>query len=173
MAEGAEAGGEVSRREELEELEEALSVADHVHKVFVMALIVSTIISGGIWIYERVVHSKAVPIPLEIQAMVVFLVAFAATFYITNARKMRHGYAITGAVLLLLALWGVETVLSRVESAEERILIVSSLILGIIGHVLYSNRKLMERVEWLLMLLLGGILIAVLLVWLFTLRAGL
>ncbi|WP_245610437.1 hypothetical protein [Thermococcus celericrescens] len=104
--------------------------------------------------------------------MVVFLVAFAATFYIINARKMRHGYAITGAVLLFLPLWGVEAVLSRVESAEERILIVSSLVLGIVGHVLYSNRKLMERVEWLLMLLLGGILIAVLLVWLFTLQAG-
>ncbi|CAD5244613.1 hypothetical protein [Thermococcus camini] len=172
MAEEAEVGGEVSRREELEELEEALGIADHVHKVFVMALIVSTILTGVIWIYERTVHSKAVPIPLEIQAMVIFLIAFAATFYITNARTMKHGYAVTGAVLLFLALWGVEAVLSRVESAEERVLIVSSLALGIVGHVLYSNRKLMERVEWLLMLLLGGVLIAVLLVWLFTLQAG-
>ncbi|QDA32445.1 hypothetical protein FH039_08060 [Thermococcus indicus] len=168
MVEGAEARKEVSRWEELEELEEALSIADHVHGVFVMALIVSTIISGVIWIYERAVHSKAIPIPLEIQAMVVFLVAFAATFYITNAGKMRRGYAITGALLLFLALWGVKTLLGRVES-EERILIVSSLVLGIIGHVLYSNRKLMERAEWLLMLLLGGTVAAVLLVWLFTL----
>ncbi|WP_157065503.1 hypothetical protein [Thermococcus celericrescens] len=46
MVAGAEAGKEVSRREELEELEEALSIADHVHNIFVMALIVSTTVSG-------------------------------------------------------------------------------------------------------------------------------
>ena len=55
---------------------------------------------------------------------------------------------------------------------RKRILIVLSLILGIIGHVLYSNRKLMERVEWLLILLLGGIIVAVLLVWLLTPQGG-
>ena len=169
MAGRTEAEGKVPGREEIEELEEALGIADHVHNIFVMALIVSTIISGIVWVYERLILSNSIPMPLEIQAMVVFLVAFAATFYITNARRMRRGYLIAGAFLLLLALWGLEAVLAGVESMEERVLIAASFILGIVGHVLYSNRRLMERVEWFLMLLLAGTLAVVLLVWLFTL----
>ncbi len=154
---------------ELEELEETLSIVDHLHNIFVMALIVSTIVSGIVWIYERILHGKYVPVPLEIQAIVVFIAAFMSTFYIYNARKLRPVLTALGALLLLLVLGTMYILLTRIESLEEKALLFSSFILGVFGHVLYFNGRLKERVDWFLLVLLIGVLVAVVIVFLLTL----
>ncbi|ASJ09541.1 hypothetical protein A3L11_09975 [Thermococcus siculi] len=154
---------------EIEELEEALTIADHIHNIFVMALVVSTIISGIVWIPERLLHGSEVAVPLEIQAMFIFLTAFMITFYLSNVRKLRPIFTIFGAVLLIGAIGVLYTLLTGLESIEETMLILASFLLGISGQVLYSNKKLMERIDWLLMLSLMVVLAAVLVVFLLTL----
>ncbi len=158
-----------SHSRELEELEETLTIVDHLHNIFVMALIVSTVVSGVVWMYERILHGKYVPVPLEIQAILIFLAAFVSTFYITNARKLRPLFTALGMLLLVGVAGAIYLLLTRIESLEETFLILASFLLGVFGHVLYSNKKLMERVDWLLLLVLIVVLVAVVIVFLLTL----
>ena len=166
---GRRKGHRSGHSRELEELEETLSIVDHLHNIFVMALIVSTVVSGIVWIYERILHGKYVPVPLEIQAILIFFVAFVSTFYITNARKLRPLFTALGMFLLVGVAGTMYLLLTRIESLEETFLILASFLLGVFGHVLYSNKRLMERVDWLLLLVLIGVLVAVVLVFLLTL----
>ncbi len=154
---------------EMEELEEALCIIDHLHNIFVLALVISTIVSGIVWIYERVLYGARVGVPLEIQAILVFFVAFTSTFYITNAKKLRLILTALGALLLAGVAGAMYLLLTRVDSLEEAFLVLASFILGVFGHALYFNRKLMERVEWLLLMTLICVLVAVVLVFLLTL----
>ena len=154
---------------DIEGLEGVLSVVNHVHNIFVMALMVSTIVSGIIWVYERLLHGGGIPVPLEIQAMVVFIAAFMSTFYIYNARKLRPVLTALGAILLLLVLGTMYLLLTRIESLEEKALLLSSFVLGVFGHALYFNGRLNERVDWFLLALLIGVLVAVFAVLLLTL----
>ena len=112
-----------------------------------VALIVYTIVSGIVWISKRLIHGAEVPVPLEIQAMFMFLTAFMVTFYLSDVRKLRPVFTIFGAVLLFAVIGMLYTLLADLESLEETILILASFILGIFGQVLYSNWKLMERVD--------------------------
>lgn len=157
------------RSREMEELGEALSIVDHLHNIFVLALVVSTIVSGIVWIYERILHGARVGVPLEIQAVLIFFVAFASTFYITNAKRLKPVLTVLGAILLAGVLGAMYFLLTSTSSLEEAFLVLASFILGIFGHTLYFNRKLMERVEWLLLLILIFVLAAVVLVFLLTL----
>ena len=154
---------------EMEELEEALGIIDHLHNIFVLALVISTIVSGIVWIYERVLYGARVGVPLEIQAILVFFVAFTSTFYITNAKKLRLILTALGALLLAGVAGAMYLLLTRVDSLEEAFLVLASFILGVFGHTLYFNRKLMERVEWLLLVTLICVLVVVVLVFLLTL----
>ncbi len=162
-------GGDPGHSREMEELEEVLSVVDHLHNIFVMALIVSTAVSGIVWIYERIIHGKSVPIPLEIQAILIFFVASMSTFYITNARKLKPFLSVLGALLLMGVVGMIYFLLTKIESLEEVFLLLTSFILGVFGHILYSNGRLMERLDWFLLLTLISVLSVVVVVFMFTL----
>ena len=140
-----------------------LWAVNQVHGIFVMALMVSTILSGIVWVYHTVMTGRSIPIPLEIQAMAVFLGAFFVAFYPYNVRKLSPFYRLLGATLVVAIVLSFLFAFSRFESVEEKILITSSFIFGILGHSLYFRSALREKLEEALLLALGLVLVVVIL----------